>query len=523
MKKTLLIVVLSLALVACSMALMACDNLFGDKECDDHQMDEWYEYTPATCTADGVRRRDCKNCDFYQTEAIPAAHSFGEWIIDVAAKCESSGTRHHICTVCDFSEDETVTALGHDYSIIVSSSAATCGQAGSKLMRCSRCDSTENQVIPATEQHDYENNVCSVCGAAKASEGLNLGVNSDNASAYVYDIGSCTDTDIVIPATYKGLPITEIRQFAFQNNTKIHSVVIPDSVQTIGLSSFSGCTNLASITFGSGLEQICGGAFLNCKALSEIVIPDSVTKIESGAFRQCSSLRSVILGDGVTYIGPNAFEDCTYLKTFILGNSVDIIDSTVFQYTSGIDFNKYDNAYYLGSEENPYMWLWKTEADTTSCEIHKDTKYIAGNLSKVTEIVIPDGVVKITNSVFSGNSSLTTVVIPDSVTSIGQRAFSSCENLTTVIIGSGIKLIDWRAFNNCNKNLKLCYNGTVEDWNNNNVRVADGNPTQVYYSESYPYDVSPDDKDYNLIMNREYWHYGDDGETVIIWSKSKQA
>lgn len=511
MKKTLLVVMLTLALLTCSMALISCDGLFGDKECDDHTMGEWYEDTPATCTTDGVRRRDCKNCDYYQTESIPAAHSYGDWVDDTAATCTTDGTRHRNCTVCDHPENETVTALGHDYSIEVSSSEATCGKPGSRLMRCSRCDSTDNQVIPATEQHNYEDNVCSVCGTMKASEGLSLNIDDNNQSAYVYGMGHCTDTDVVIPATYQGLPITEIRQYAFQNNTDIHSVVISDNVKTIGLSAFGGCANLASVTFGNSLEQIyC--SFNDCTSLTEIVIPDSVTSIDSASFARCSSLNSVILGDGVRYIGKGAFDSCPNLTTFILGNNVSSIVSDAFHYTNNIEFNEYDNGYYLGSEENPYMWLWKTKENITSCKIHEDTKYIKGDLSTVTEIVIPEGVVSILSYVFRGNTSLTTVVIPDSVTYIDQYAFSNCENLTTVILGSGIKNISFRAFYNNNKNLKLCYKGTLEDRNNNNLQIGNDNPSLTYYSESNPYDINSNDF-------RSYWHYDVDGETIILWSK----
>ncbi len=510
MKKTLLIVMLTLAIVTCSMALISCDGLFGDKECDDHQMGEWYEDTPATCTTDGVRRRDCKNCDYYQTEAIPAAHSYGEWVIDTAATCTTDGARHRSCTVCDHPENETVTALGHDYTVEVSSSESTCGKPGSKLMRCSRCESTENQIIPATEQHNYEGNFCTICGTQKASEGLNLNIHDDNQSAYVYGMGHCTDTDVVIPATYQGLPITEIEQYAFQNNTVIHSVVISDNVKSIGLSAFGGCTNLASVTFGNSLEQIyC--SFNDCTSLKEIVIPDSVTSIDSASFARCRSLKSVILGDSVRYIGKGAFESCPNLTTFILGNSVSSINVDAFKYTNYIEFNEYDNGYYLGSEENPYMWLWKTKEDITSCEIHEDTKYLRGGLSTVSEIVIPDGVVSIENYVFSHNTSITTVVIPDSVTYIGQYAFADCENLTTVILGSGIKDIGFRAFDKSNDNLKIYYKGTLED-RNNNLQIANDNPSLIYYSESNPYEINSNDF-------RSYWHYDVDGETVILWSR----
>lgn len=184
-----------------------------------------------------------------------------------------------------------------------------------------------------------------------------------------------------------------------------------------------------------------------------------------------------------------------------------------------IEFNEYDNAYYLGSEENPYMWLWQTKTDSTSCIIHKDTKHIRGGLDKVTEIVIPDGVLSIGSYVFSHDSSFTSVVIPDSVTSIDDYAFSDCDNLTMVVLGTGIKSIGYKCFSDGNDNLRLCYKGSPEGRDNNEIHISNGNPSLTYYSESNPYDVSPDDDDYYLIMNRSYWHYDVDGKTVLLWSK----
>ena len=54
--------------------------------------------------------------------------------------------------------------------------------------------------------------------------------------------------EVVIPKTIGGYEVKKISDGAFQNCTGITSIVIPDSVISIGVSAFSGCTSLAEIT-----------------------------------------------------------------------------------------------------------------------------------------------------------------------------------------------------------------------------------------------------------------------------------
>ena len=131
-------------------------------------------------------------------------------------------------------------------------------------------------------------------------------------------------------------------------------------------------------------------------------IDDSqITSIGDYAFRNCTSLTSVTIGNGVTSIGSRAFLDCTSLT------SVYILDIAKW---CGISFES--------SSANPLYYAHNL--------------YLNGEL--VTELVIPDSVTNIGDSVFEGCTNLTSVVIPDSVTSIGSYAFLGCTTLTSVYI-----------------------------------------------------------------------------------------
>ena len=72
---------------------------------------------------------------------------------------------------------------------------------------------------------------------------------------------------------------------------------------------------------------IADGVFYGCTSLTSVVIPDSVTTIGSKAFRGCTRLTSVVIPDSVTSIGGSAFNDCNelvyneYDNALYLGNS----------------------------------------------------------------------------------------------------------------------------------------------------------------------------------------------------------
>lgn len=112
---------------------------------------------------------------------------------------------------------------------------------------------------------------------SEGTKGLEYSLNSDGKGYSVNGIGKATDTVIVIPAEYNGLPVTEIRNNAFSYDETITSVVIPEGVSTIG-----------------------SGAFRGCSALESIVIAKSVTSIGSSAFRDCTSLTTVYYAGSAT-------------------------------------------------------------------------------------------------------------------------------------------------------------------------------------------------------------------------------
>ena len=92
---------------------------------------------------------------------------------------------------------------------------------------------------------------------------------------------------VVIP---KG--VQKIGDRAFFGSS-LTSVVIPDSVKSIGWGAFAECGCLSSVTMGKNVQSIEGCAFENCISLKAIKIPGSIRTIDEFAFEGCKNLNSV--------------------------------------------------------------------------------------------------------------------------------------------------------------------------------------------------------------------------------------
>ena len=249
-------------------------------------------------------------------------------------------------------------------------------------------------------------------------------------------------TDIVIPATYQGYPVTEIKNGAFKG-LGITSISIPDSVTIIGASAFSGCERLQYNIYG-GAKYVGNEnnpyRFLvapETKEGSTIEVHPDVFTILPQAFNACSGPTSVILPEGMTSIPPQAFELCTGLTSITIPDSVTSIGYSAF-------FN---------CENLKSVILPDGVTDIGYCAFHC--------CYSMTDITIPDSVTSIGNSAFLGCISLSDINIPDSVTYIGEGAFSQCKNLTNITISDSVTHIGECAFYGCESITSITIPGSV--------------------------------------------------------------
>ena len=147
-----------------------CGDTYKDNEVAalNHDMTDWAEKTPATCTAAQVLEKHCKRtgCDYEETKDGDAALNHDmEWTITLNPTCTADGKKDGACkrTGCTYTEtDVKIDKLGHHYvesKTDPKAKAATCTEDGLKVEICDNpgCDDAETRkesVIPALGHTD---------------------------------------------------------------------------------------------------------------------------------------------------------------------------------------------------------------------------------------------------------------------------------------------------------------------------------------------------------------------------------
>lgn len=167
-------------------------------------------------------------------------------------------------------------------------------------------------------------------GAAVTSDGYSL-VETDGIRYLVKDgkaqvlsiVSDVVSEHVILPdkITAEGTDYTvdSIHSYAFYWDD-ILTVVIPDSVKTIGEGAFYECDKLIAVTLGNSVETLDVGAFANCKSLGQITLPSSLVEIRGSVFAACTALESLTIPASVKYIGQNMINGCVNLTEVIFEN-----------------------------------------------------------------------------------------------------------------------------------------------------------------------------------------------------------
>lgn len=267
----------------------------------------------------------------------------------------------------------------------------------------------------------------------------------------------------------------------FDYCTTLKKVVLPNSIDEIGVMAFRDCKNLSQVTLGTGVEIIGREAFWGCP-IETLTIPENVKHINHAAFIGCP-ISNLYLNDGletigyssfagikiqslsvpktVTYIGDytcygeyldyddyteSSFRNCTNLKsvtfesgfrgklgnnTFVDCSSIERVNCASLEDWCNITFGDYQ---YLNHYNSDYSDFGTSSNAAASCKsnptYYSHKLYINGKL--LTEADIPDTLTRISNAAFVNCEGLKIVKIPASIKEVGAHAFEGCSGITQV-------------------------------------------------------------------------------------------
>lgn len=299
--------------------------------------------------------------------------------------------------------------------------------------------------------------------------GLIFALNDDKDEYTVIGICDPDKTEIVIPESYDGIPITTLMKENLVEGTDVATLVINKYIDTIYAPAFFSEKPLLIAVNNENPYYYCAGnclidrrdhsivrgfafseipddgsvtrigahAFEHCHDLTKIVIPESITVIDYQAFSDCTSLSSVTLPKNLTEIWGTAFSGCTSLKSIELPAGLKFLDWGVFSRCTALEEIVLPDKL----EELSYMLF----CDCTA-------------LRKVT---LGAGIKNIHPHAFVGCTSLNEIVFNDGLLSIDHSAFVECDSLPSIRLPASIKSLAHTALFDVKE---VFYAGTMEEW-----------------------------------------------------------
>ncbi len=279
--------------------------------------------------------------------------------------------------------------------------------------------------------------------------------------------------ELVIPGVYRQQPVVAIEDYAFENCRSITSVVVPDSITTIGVGAFKGCNKIESMTLpftgrsadATAYESVFGYIFgyattqedddykpnnnfinsqydniemttwqysrYNCDcawgphlqsfyyyvptSIKNITITNQ-SEIKDAAFNGCNKIETINYNKTVESIGIASFQNCKSLLSF---NTTE----------SGVlDLNGY-------FDKIP-AYAFKNCENILSISITSNIMSIENNAfegcQRVEEITLHSNVIYLGDYAFSGLKKVSSIVIPNSVETIGRGVLQGCNQIEKI-------------------------------------------------------------------------------------------
>ncbi len=225
-------------------------------------------------------------------------------------------------------------------------------------------------------------------------------------------------------------------------NGEIDSLAFPAKINDQNVVQIGSDTNHAgfaknhfkNVQIPSGVERLSVGALAGCMELETVVLPDTLVSIGESAFYGVPNLEKLSIPASVKQIGSGAFRQTNVTLELASGHPA-------FELNAGVLYNKKTKSLVW------YPTTLKNEAYTVQAGTLSIEPY-AFDHAKVIAVILPESMKEIGKYAFIG-SDLQSIDIPDSVTKLGQGGFYLCDALQTVRLPKGLKEIPAAMFMEC--------------------------------------------------------------------------
>lgn len=222
-------------------------------------------------------------------------------------------------------------------------------------------------------------------------------------------------------------------------------------------------------------------ALSGCAKLESVVIPESMVSIGDFAFYGCSSLTSAYFRGAVpTYFGSGVFDDaastfCMYYRSANRSSWAPNGETTRFGYPIAV---------YTNVSSGTYGIFEYTVTDTGTITITGIDETVTGTV-EVPPMINGYPVTAIGQNAFFGMTEITSIVLPSSIETIGMMAFSKCEKITEITIPDSVISIGASTFAGCYALKEVTIGSSLESfgafWAFNcyaldTITVSDANP-----------------------------------------------
>lgn len=360
----------------------------------------------------------------------------------------------------------------------------------------------------AYQAHDYFDpststtvDACRVCGHI---EGLYFNVDYSAGTAAVYRY-SGTIKNLVVPAAYKGYPVTAVMEYAFEGNSALESVSFAGPVTAIGNGAFGGCTNLSAITLPNTLKSIGEHAFVGCEKLFSVTLPASLTEIGKAAFAN-SCLTGITVPATVKTIGESAFEGCNKLTSVTLTEGLETIGNRAFHSCTLLEsITVPEGVTSVGNQA--FMFCTSLRSAVLPDSLSKISNQMFNTCQYLDSVTFPANLTEIGNHAFDG-TAFTEFTVPATVKIIGNGVFMDCSQLRRVVLPAGVTAIGDGQFVWCNNIEKVIYCG--DNWSA--VTLGANNATLQNALSFHDYDGNG----ICALCGARIWEYIDDGNGGVI-------